>query len=62
MLGAALDLVATRQPLTAHPAVTHWTNSLEGLRVTGGDVLAEATGATLRSGGEPGLSLHQLAC
>jgi homoserine dehydrogenase len=39
-----LDLVATRQPLTAHPKVTHWTNVLEGLQVTGGDVLAEATG------------------
>ncbi len=34
-----LDLVATRQPLTAHPKVTHWTNVLEGLQVTGGDVL-----------------------
>jgi homoserine dehydrogenase len=41
---------------TAHPAVTHWTNVLEGLQATGGDVLAEATGATLRGGGEPGLS------
>ena len=39
-----LDLIATRQPLTAHPSVTHWTNVLEGLQVTGGDVLAEATG------------------
>ena len=38
-----LDLVATRQPLTAHPSVTHWTNVLEGLQATGGDVLAEAT-------------------
>src|SRR5712692_3971817 len=27
-----LDLVATRQPLTAHPSVTHWTNVLEGFR------------------------------
>jgi homoserine dehydrogenase len=51
-----LDLAAARQPLTAHPAVTHWTNVLEGLQATGGDVLAEATGATLRGGGEPGLS------
>ena len=50
-----LNLVATRQPLTAHPNVTHWTNILEGLQATGGDVLAEATGATLRNG-EPGLS------
>src|SRR6266566_5720678 len=45
-----LDLVATRQPLTAHPSVTHWTNVLEGLQATSGDVLAEATGATLRNG------------
>jgi homoserine dehydrogenase len=45
-----LDLAAARQPLTAHPAVTHWTNVLEGLQATGGDVLAEATGATLRGG------------
>src|SRR5437763_17078781 len=56
-----LDLVATRQPLTAHPSVTHWTNVLEGLQATGGDVLAEATGATLRSGGEPGLSYIRAA-
>ena len=55
-----LDLVATQQPLTAHPSVTHWTNVLEGLQVTGGDVLAEATGATLRSG-EPGLSYIRAA-
>ena len=39
-----LDLVATPQPLTAHPKVTHWTNVLKGLQVTGGDVLAGATG------------------
>ena len=25
-----LELVATRQPLSAHPKVTHWTNVLEG--------------------------------
>jgi homoserine dehydrogenase len=50
-----LDLVTARQPLTAHPEVTHWTNVLEGLQATGGDVLAEATGASLRTG-EPGLS------
>ncbi len=50
-----LDLVATRQPLTAHPKVTHWTNILEGLQATGGDVLAEAIEATLRHR-ETGLS------
>lgn len=55
-----LDLVATQQPLTAHPDVTHWTNVLEGLQATGGDVLAEATGASLRTG-EPGLSYIRAA-
>ena len=55
-----LDLVATRQPLAAHPKVTHWTNILEGLQATNGDVLAEATGATLRKG-EPGLSYIRAA-
>src|SRR5258708_36948144 len=45
-----LELVTTRQPLTAHPKVTHWTNVVAGCNVTGGDVLAEATGATLRHG------------
>ncbi len=55
-----LDLVATRQPLTAHPKVTRWTNVLEGLQATGGDVLAEATGATLRHP-EPGLSYIRAA-
>jgi homoserine dehydrogenase len=55
-----LDLVATRQPLTAHPKVSHWTNVLEGLQATGGDVLAEATGATLHNG-EPGLSYIRTA-
>jgi homoserine dehydrogenase len=55
-----LDLVATRQPLIAHPSVTHWTNVLEGLQVTAADVLAEATGATLRNG-EPGLSYIRTA-
>jgi homoserine dehydrogenase len=55
-----LDLVATRQPLTAHPKITHWTNVLEGLHATGGDVLAEATGASLRNG-EPGLSYIRAA-
>src|SRR5438067_3620241 len=57
---ALLDLVATRQPLTAHPSVTHWTNVLEGLQATSGDVLAEATGATLRNG-EPGVSYIRAA-
>src|SRR5258708_13591254 len=51
-----LDLVPTRQPLTDHPAVTHWTNILAGLQATSGYVLAEATGATPRRGGAPRLS------
>jgi homoserine dehydrogenase len=55
-----LNLVATRQPLTVHPGVTHWANVLEGLQATGGDILAEATGATLRNG-EPGLSYIRTA-
>lgn len=55
-----LELVATRQPLSAYPKVTHWTNILEGLQATGGDVLAESTGATLRNG-EPGLSYIRAA-
>jgi homoserine dehydrogenase len=55
-----LKLVDTHQPLTAHPGVTHWANILEGLQATGGDVLVEATGATLRSG-EPGLSYIRAA-
>jgi homoserine dehydrogenase len=55
-----LDLVATRQPLAAHPKVTHWTNIFEGLQAISGDVLAEATGATLRNG-EPGVSYIRAA-
>jgi homoserine dehydrogenase len=55
-----LDLVATRQPLAAHPKVTHWTNIFEGLQAISCDVLAEATGATLRNG-EPGVSYIRAA-
>jgi homoserine dehydrogenase len=55
-----LDLVATRQPLAAHPKVTHWTNILEGLQAISCDALAEATGATLRNG-EPGVSYIRAA-
>jgi len=57
---ALLDLVATRQPLNAHPMVTHWTNILEGLQAISCDVLAEATGGTLRNG-EPGVSYIRTA-
>src|SRR5947209_9260883 len=50
-----LYLAAERQPLTKHPGVKHWANPLEGLRATGGDVLAEATGTNLQDA-EPGIS------
>ena len=50
-----LNLAAERQPLTKHPDVKHWANPLEGLRATGGDVLAEATGTNLQDA-EPGIS------
>lgn len=50
-----LELVVRRQPLTRHPGVRHWASALEGLRATGGDVLAEATGTNLRDA-EPGMS------
>ena len=53
-----LDLVATRQPLTAHPIGHPLDEHLGGIAGDiNGDVLAEATGATLRNG-EPGLSLY----
>jgi homoserine dehydrogenase len=55
-----LELAATQRPLTAHPGVTHWQNTLEGLRATGGDVLAEATPTNLRDG-EPGMSHIRMA-
>lgn len=50
-----LELAGSRHSLTAHPGVQHWENALEGLRATGGDVLAEATGSNLRDA-EPGMS------
>jgi len=50
-----LTLAAERQPLTQHPGVKHWANPLEGLRATGSDVLAEATGTNLQDA-EPGIS------
>lgn len=50
-----LELAATQRPLTTHPDVRHWENVLEGLRATGGDVLAEATPTNLRDA-EPGIS------
>src|SRR2546421_8516234 len=50
-----LELAAAGRPLTEHPGVTHWDSALEGLRATGGDVLAEVTGTNLRDA-EPGMS------
>src|SRR3989442_11731934 len=50
-----LNLAAERQSLTRHPGIKHWANPLEGLRATGGDVLAEATGTNLHDA-EPGMS------
>jgi homoserine dehydrogenase len=50
-----LEFAATGRPLTEHPGITHWDNVLEGLRATGGDVLAEVTGTNLRDA-EPGIS------
>jgi len=50
-----LELAAARHPLTEHPGVKHWSNALEGLKATGGDILAEATGTNLRDA-EPGMS------
>ncbi len=50
-----LELVANRRPLAEYAAAFHWNNALQGLQVTGGDVLAEATGTNLRDA-EPGIS------
>ncbi len=50
-----LELAASRRPLTEHPSVTHWANTLEGLTATDADVLAEATGTNLHDA-EPGIS------
>jgi homoserine dehydrogenase len=50
-----LELVASRKPLTEYPAAYHWNNALQGLKTTGGDALAEATGTNLRDA-EPGIS------
>ncbi len=50
-----LELAAIQRSLIDHPGVRHWESALEGLRATGGDVLAEATGTNLRDA-EPGIS------
>ncbi|MBV9712414.1 MAG: homoserine dehydrogenase [Ktedonobacteraceae bacterium] len=50
-----LGLATKREALTLHPDVQSWDNALDGLRATGGDVLAEVTGTNLRDA-EPGIS------
>jgi homoserine dehydrogenase len=50
-----LELATARRSLSEHPGVRHWESPLVGLRATGGDVLAEATGTNLRDA-EPGIS------
>src|SRR5436190_15102119 len=47
-IATLLEFAAKHQPFTKHPAVTHWDNTLAGLRATHADVLAEATGTNLR--------------
>lgn len=54
-LATVLDLVAHKRALTDYLGVRHWSNALEGLQATGGDVMAEATSTNLRDA-EPGLS------
>jgi homoserine dehydrogenase len=53
-IATLLALAARKRPLTEHPEVSCWPDVLEGLRATGGDILAEATGTNLRDG-EPGM-------
>src|SRR5579884_3043271 len=53
-IATLLTLAAQKRPLTEHPDVAHWPDTLEGLRATGGDILAEVTGTNLRDG-EPGM-------
>lgn len=54
-IATLLALATERKPLTEHPGVRHWTDVLDGLRATGGDVLAEVTGTNLRDA-EPAIS------
>jgi homoserine dehydrogenase len=54
-LPTVLELAAQRRPITEHPGIQHWTHALEGLRATGGDVLAEASWTNLHDA-EPGMS------
>lgn len=50
-----LQFAAQHQPLTLHPGIQHWEHTLDGLRATEADVLAEVTGTNLRDA-EPGMS------
>src|SRR5215471_5950725 len=50
-----LELASTHNPFTAHPGITYWQSTLEGLRATGGDILAEVTPTNLRDA-EPAIS------
>ncbi len=50
-----LELAAAQRSLTTHPGIVRWEHTLEGLRATGGDVLAEATPTNLRDA-EPAMS------
>jgi homoserine dehydrogenase len=54
-IATLLALAAQHRPLTEHPHVSHWPDTLEGLRTIKADVLAEATGTNLRDA-EPGIS------
>jgi homoserine dehydrogenase len=59
-ISTLLALAAAGRALTEHPGAFHWKNTLEGLRATEGDVLAEATGTNLRDA-EPGISHIRMA-
>ncbi|MBV9019518.1 MAG: homoserine dehydrogenase [Chloroflexi bacterium] len=50
-----LELAASQRPLTDHPGVKRWQHTLDGLRATDADVVAEATATNLRDA-EPGMS------
>lgn len=55
-----LNIAHTRRSLTTYPDISHWKNVQEGLKATGGDLMAESTGANLRNG-EPALSYIRTA-
>src|SRR5579863_7945151 len=55
-----LELAATHRPLTEHPDITHWQDTLEGLRAIDGDIIAEVTPTNLRDA-EPAISYIRTA-